>query len=561
MKLIIRDYLSSLREREELDAILPDLLSEIGFTVYSRPARGTTQYGVDVAAVGTDDDGTRKVFLFSIKQGDLTRQEWHAPLQGLRSSLDEIRDAYIPTRIPERYRSLKIVICLCFGGDMQEQVRPLVRGYTSANTTDRVSYDEWNGDRIAGLIERGILREKVLPQELRSAFQKAVAMVDEPDIAYYHFSHLVKRLSTLAEKSARARVRSARQIYVCLWVLYVWARDAKNIESAYRASELSVLNIWALIRPLLQRKGTDLTALGRVLDQSIQLYLTIASQLLEIKILPTCEKRHALSMAVDARSHVDVNLKLFDLIGRLGLFGLWLKWLAERRGAATESLLVPAQGLMKQVVQIIAHNPALGTPLCDEQVIDISLVALLAVHSNEGQADIANWLHNIVANVDHAYRFRGHYPTVLRDYGELLEHPKDRTLEYMQSVTPGSILLPFLASWAAGLQDQESFASLRQLKADLLKHCTFQAWLPDEESEQGIYIGDRDHGLALTDLPLTGDGRDMLKAISTACAENTAFAKLSALSHGLWPLVLMACRHYRSPVPPQFWISAFETEG
>ena len=49
MKPVIREYLASLRERGELDAILPDLLSELGYTVISRPSRGTRQFGVDVA--------------------------------------------------------------------------------------------------------------------------------------------------------------------------------------------------------------------------------------------------------------------------------------------------------------------------------------------------------------------------------------------------------------------------------------------------------------------------------------------------------------------------------
>ena len=52
MKLIFSEYLASLKERGELDVIMPDLLSEIGFTVFSKPAVGTKQHGVDVAAVG-----------------------------------------------------------------------------------------------------------------------------------------------------------------------------------------------------------------------------------------------------------------------------------------------------------------------------------------------------------------------------------------------------------------------------------------------------------------------------------------------------------------------------
>src|SRR6185503_18547537 len=101
MKLLFRSYLASLRERDELDAILPDLLSELGYIVYSRPQRGTAQAGVDIAAIGRDESGERKVYLFSVKQGDLTRQSWDGSPQALRSSLNQIRDNYIRTKIPK----------------------------------------------------------------------------------------------------------------------------------------------------------------------------------------------------------------------------------------------------------------------------------------------------------------------------------------------------------------------------------------------------------------------------------------------------------------------------
>jgi hypothetical protein len=109
MSLIFRAYLASLREREELDAILPDLLSELGFVVYSRPQRGTAQAGVDIAAVGKDDDGEPKIFLFAVKQGDLTPNAWNdGTPQALLPSLDEIRYSYIPHRVPKSCQNLKI---------------------------------------------------------------------------------------------------------------------------------------------------------------------------------------------------------------------------------------------------------------------------------------------------------------------------------------------------------------------------------------------------------------------------------------------------------------------
>lgn len=52
MKLILKQYLASLKERAELDAVLPDLLSSMGMNVFISPTRGVKEYGVDMAAIG-----------------------------------------------------------------------------------------------------------------------------------------------------------------------------------------------------------------------------------------------------------------------------------------------------------------------------------------------------------------------------------------------------------------------------------------------------------------------------------------------------------------------------
>ncbi|MDF3055689.1 MAG: hypothetical protein K0Q74_1596, partial [Gammaproteobacteria bacterium] len=74
MKLIIKEYLSGLAERKELDALLPDLLSQMGLEVFSRPSIGNRQYGVDIAGYGALEDDIERVYLFSLKSGDLGRK-------------------------------------------------------------------------------------------------------------------------------------------------------------------------------------------------------------------------------------------------------------------------------------------------------------------------------------------------------------------------------------------------------------------------------------------------------------------------------------------------------
>ncbi len=557
MKLLFRNYLASLKEREELDAILPDLLSELGFTVYSRPQRGTTQAGVDIAAVGKDDDGERKVFLFSVKQGDLTRPSWDGTPQALRSSLNEILDAYIPNKIPKRYQKLKIVICLVFGGDMQEQVRGTVTGYMKRHSTKKISFDEWNGDKLAGLLLQGVLREEIMPKSLRSHFQKAVALVDEPDIAYQHFSRLISELCKKANGD-KERIRAARQIYIALWVLFVWARDVSNVEAPYRCSELVLLNIWEFLRRYVgkKQKGTN-KALTLVLHYTIQLHLAIASELLERKILPHVAKRDALSMAVQTRSPVDVNLKLFDLLGRIALTGLWVRWLTERGSDPTWKAKVQSQiaRWAEMGCQLIDSNQALFLPLQDQQAIDISLFLLLMNLVNGNQNDEQAWLQGITNYLVLTTQGHGQYPCVFTEYRDLIAHPRERTEEYRKEATSASILIPLLTAYLAAYKNHDAIDKLVALKASELQHCTLQLWMPDESTEDGLYLGARDHGVALCDLPLTATGRDLLKTVKEACEQSKDFAALSAIATGYWPIVLTACRHHRMPIPPQFWIN------
>jgi hypothetical protein len=319
----------SVSSKNALDAVLPDLLTEMGFTVYSRPAIGTRQYGVDIAAVGRGQDGVKRVHLFSVKSGNLDRKDWNtASPQSLRPSLDEIRDVYIDSRIPVEYASLPIAICLCFGGDIKEEVRAEVNGYIKNNTTSRITYEEWNGDRLAQIILDGILREELLSAPLRSHLRKSVAMLEEPDILMGHFETLIRRL--LADPIARpaSRLTRARLVNICLWIMFVWAREANNVEAPYRASELAILNVWNMLHNDLGKASEASENAGLVFNSLVELHFAIWEELYDKKILPFSNIRHAVSTAVGSHVSVDVNLKLFDTAGRIALHGLWLVWLA-----------------------------------------------------------------------------------------------------------------------------------------------------------------------------------------------------------------------------------------
>jgi len=558
MKLLIRQYLASLKERGELDAILPDLLSELGFHVYSRPQRGTTQHGVDVAAIGRDDsDGEEKVFLFSLKSGDLTRKDWNdGSPQSLRPSLDSIKDAYIPTRIPPEYANRKIVICLCFGGDLHEQAQDDVRGYTRRNQTDQISYQEWGGERLAGLILQGILREDILPKQHRSSFQKAVAMVDSPDVAFRYFSDLTLKLTKSTGDDLKAQISAVRQLYICLWVLFVWARDSNNVEAPYRASELAVLRLWELCRVYVGSGKTQAEAIFAVLNQTIQLHLTISLEFLERKILPHVSKQDAIASAIATRSSVDINQGLFDLLGRIAMAGLWLHWLHSRTEEdGQERLQEQISNLATSAFKMIDSNPALLLPLSDDSSIEVAMTLLLAAYSRTNRDNIQIWLGQMAGLLDFTVRTHGKYTCTFKDYRFLIDHPRERTDEYRKEATSGSTLIPLLVAWLGALGDQKAVSVLVELKRNVLDHCTLQLWLPDKDSEGLLFTDEDEHGVALSDLPIELPFEKYAETIADACRNKNALEQLSAIVTDHWPIVLLACRHYRNPVPPHFWIN------
>ena len=278
MKLLVKEYLASLKERKELDAILPDLLSEMGLHVFSRPAIGVRQNGVDLAACGVDGDGNKKVFLFSVKSGDLTRQDWDGELQALRPSLNEILDSYIPNRIPTQYADLPIAICICVGGDIDQNVDSDLRNFIKNNSRDGIEFQEWDGDCIANLVMSAVLSEQLLGKEARSLFRKAVSMLDEPRASYEYFAQMLETMQRSLGNRQKDKITFVRQINLCSWIMYVWAREADNLEAAYQCSELALLWCWKIGAPIFDRKTANARAMSAAATNLMSLHVGIGDE-------------------------------------------------------------------------------------------------------------------------------------------------------------------------------------------------------------------------------------------------------------------------------------------
>lgn len=565
MKLLLKQYLASLKERDELDIVLPDILSEVGFTVISRPMRGTTQYGVDVVAVGRNTaSGAKTLYLLSIKSGDLTRSEWASGEQALRPSLEEILDVYIPKHLPVRYKDLPIIIALCFGGDVQENVRTRVDGFIDRNTVpSKIAFEEWNGDHIASLIATGLLRENIFPREMQTSFRKAVALVDEPAVCVAHFTNLINQLTDAAPKNNAERLRIARQIYLASWTVFIWCRDAENLEAAFQSSAVATLHLWNWCHTSFG-SSVSAKALGEVMKKMVGLNHLIADTFIEQHVAPYCDVQDGLGASVPSASSTDINLQLFEVLGRVALNGIWL---IHKRSllpdtASPEIVASLDDEISKASIlthKLIQTNPVLFTPLRDDHAIEITLTGLFLKETGAG-GFFRDWIEQITLSSIFSHRTNSAYPCVLRDYARLAAHPKS-TEGYQEEATAGSILYPTLGVWLSIYSSQQTFSYLAEFHASDMKHSNWQLWVPDDVTDEHLYTNSAVHGACVSDLR-TADGTEaLLNQINKEIEASSEFADLSAIRLGCWPIVLMACHFHRLPIPPHFWAMDFSPHG
>jgi hypothetical protein len=244
---------------------------------------------------------------------------------------------------------------------------------------------------------------------------------------------------------------------------------------------------------------------------------------------------------------------MFDLLGRLATQGHWAFWNAylcpDLEADTKLQWIGKGQLYISSIKALIINNPALFLPVKDDHAIDIFIAVFLLALDEKNHGEIKNWLAEITKRASFAYAVHGRYPCIFRSYNDLLSHPKSGDDEYRKNVTNGSILYPIIALWSALLDDEETYKEIASFKQEYLQHCNFQLWYPDEDSEMHFYTNDEIHGAVLSNVCVDRSKEDLLAQVFDECEKSPHFKEMSAFKLNWWPLIIVACRHYRLPLP------------
>lgn len=563
MKLILKEYLRSLKERDGLDKILSDLLSQMGMNVFISPSRGVKEYGVDVACLGKlENDDIEKIYLFSVKRGDLDRNTWNGNSeQSLRRSLEDILDGFISARLPIEYKGKEIVICPCFGGDIQSLILQEFKGFKDRNTRKgEISFYTWNGDKLAELIQTYFLREDIAPDDIKSLLRKSLAMVDEPEISILHFKKLVKHLFSRKMKSKDDYLTVFRQLYIYTSILWIWSRNENNTESAYISSEFVILHAWHAYKKYIgNKKIRGNCPVYQQLISLIMLYMRISEEYIQRAIIPLSQEKYLLSSSIGLSS-VDINLKLFDILSRISLHGIWNSWLYQRVNKEHKDFLANKHYELTNLVwDVIVNNSSLCSPYMDNQIIDISIAMIFLNSSKDiNTNNMIGWLNQMIDNCEFCLNQKRSYITTINNYRDLIEFICfSRDENEFEKLTGASVFYPYLFLFLSQLKDDLGTNRISSIKKEILSHCNFQVFFFNSISEEYLYNDEEIHGATLPNIDISSPEKFLEQLNFEIKNQKENFENISAIKHGFYPIALLACKHHRLPIPINFFLTGY----
>lgn len=551
MKLIIKEYLSLLRESKELDSLIPELLLAMGHEVISRPKIGVRQYGVDVASVGIDEDGIKKVFLFTIKEGHLARNDWNGgSSQAVKPSLDEIVDDYIPTHLEEEYLNLVKKIVVATSGDLQQNVQLNWSNYTKKHSKENeIEFDFWGGDKLSILIEEHIFNEYIIPQNLRSKFRKTLALISDTDYDlrdYFNFLDDILFNNELEKKNDKEVLKALRLIYLSLNIIIYWSKSEDNLKQALLASERTLLSSYEFISShnlMIKRKLKDI--LYKIYQKNFHTIKEYSK-----KIYPLSEVENGLSLR--GYDFLQESLILFEQLGILALFGNLYYSSVYVNKVEDEFNYEEYKDIKIHIKLMIKNHKGLYNPVYDEHIIDISLALNLLELWNEIEF-IDEWIYNLISHIEFAYYQGNYFPIDTNNFEDLVDcNLGDSKAKQEYIIT--STLIPTLAFWCIKLGLIENYKYLQKIVNEIYTDTTLQIWFPDKDLEKYVYKTKASYDCGYVFAPLPVDKKISKMGEMIEKLRSSEYL-IDLENNEMSILYLISSRHFRMPILPHFLFS------
>lgn len=547
---ILREYIESLKEDNELDYIFPILLQAMGFRIVSTPrnSKGQPQHGKDIVAIGYDTNNIIYRWYFELKGNgakDITTTNFYAE-DGVRDSLLEAKDvAYDCQSIP-KFDELPVKIVFVHNGILQANAEPAFNGFIKNNYSD-VNFERWDIERLTLLFSEHLFEECIFADDVcYTLFKKVLVMLDAPGWNTNDIDRIIDIFLTRCPKSKTPNKRIVNKTFaglnLILAIIFKNCEECGNLLPAKWSSDRIILKTWSWI---LQNKVENRKIYYNNFMKIYDLHITIYDSYIHHKLLPMALSYKGLYQPMGTYSErVCYPLRCYDFLNDLLYYYLSTEWFGYED--------IPTRNdQLRIVTNIIKQNSGFDVPLLDNHSITLVLLTrfVWACGQPEDESvikDYFEYIDRLCANVILRHKRQNIFPEFYNNIKEVCASMFKKSEDYVDS---SSMYLLVLVEILAFFRQKTNYKYLR--KEINASKVNLQIPLPifDEYLEVNLF----DHHL-----------HNEMCVKSSICLPDTleAFLKTFKIKYkpisfrtekiGLNPLLLLAHIHYKTEFFPNF---------
>jgi hypothetical protein len=370
IRLIVLDYLSNLKEKDELDYIFPFLLDQLKFKIIKNvsASRGQSEYGIDILAVKVDKDNVKKIFIFQLKGGedkDIDSHVFYKKDGNFIDSILEIKD------LPRK-------IIIVHNGELKSNFESTYNGCIKKDfISEGWEIERWDINKLKLLFSKHLLNEYIFAKpEFLSLLKKALAFIDVPENDFKYFKELVDKVLNSYKIYNPKNIRRLISTLCMISALVLhYSEEIDNLWPAKECVTYALLKTWGW---LLEKNAISSRKIAR--KEILKLYdfhLRILN-LYFCKTIPIAKEKDGLFSEKGA---------IFEQIGypvrSLEYISYLIYYYQAFVNLNSQSEKIIFKNLLVTIKEIINNNSGCQRPLLDNHSIPILIILLFLLENYE----------------------------------------------------------------------------------------------------------------------------------------------------------------------------------
>lgn len=377
--IIVREYLSSLKEDSELDYLFPILLNVMGFRIIqtAKESKGQSQYGKDIIAVGKDDKGIKHKWYFELKgysDRDITQSNYFKT-DGIRESIIEAIDTVFKDSSVSGFNRLPIKIAIVHNGVLKTNIRDTFEGFISKEFKEG-GFERWDIYYLTDLFSKHLFDEYLLSDATSNRLlKKTLAFLDSPDNQFKEFKELVNiQFKSFNYIKSRAFKKLFATLNLLNSIIFHYSKENNYLIPAKECSKFLILKTWHwILENNLQNKKPVITEFRKILEGQFDIF----SKYFQLTF-PAARTENGLFSEFGAfYEKVGYPLRCFDYLDDV------IYYCRLRNTLLTSENITLIKNKQKDlIIELINNNSGFTRPICDNHSIPIIQLLLFFSDKN-----------------------------------------------------------------------------------------------------------------------------------------------------------------------------------